>query len=74
MHLALVGIVGLALLFMLVEPLSWFRLFEGFEHVLDALETLFETVGKARQTAECYFPVLSVWDLVKLLHEIDYIS
>ena len=36
-HLTFVGIIALALLFMLVEPLPWLRLIHGFEHVFDAL-------------------------------------
>jgi hypothetical protein len=46
MHLAFISIIGLSFFFVLVEPLARKGLIDGLEHVLDAVECLFDSIGQ----------------------------
>ena len=46
-HLSFVGIVGLALLFVIPEPISFFGFVDGLVHGDNLFEGLFDFVGEA---------------------------
>jgi hypothetical protein len=67
-HLALIGVVGLSLFLMFPQPLALDGLVHGLEHVLNTLQAFLDPVGQPRQAAQSQLPLLSIWDLVVLLH------